>query len=141
MYCIKCGSKIEKKTRFCPNCGTENSKQDNNFVTQEQYLRQNNSGINSLSIIGFILGLIAVVLSSIFLSLSLNEHYQHDNYLGLLFVIGLLSGIFFLVGLILSIVGTAKKPNALGIIGIVFSVISLIIDISVVIYFFTIVIG
>ena len=133
MYCSNCGNKIDDDTIFCPRCGNKNIDLNYNY----NYFVNQNSSINGLSITGMILGIIAVAFSIILLILLTNDKYLHDRYLGLLFTFGLLSGIFFLVGLILSIIGIVKRVNPIGIIGIIVSIVSIIIDIGIVIYFFS----
>ena len=132
MYCIKCGTHNDDNALFCSKCGNAIKEKQINQVMY--YKEKSNSGMG-VSITGLLFGATALILSLVLLIISTNEKYLHDSYISLFMVLGLLSGIFFVIELVLSIVGTAKKANPVGIIGIISSSLSLLIDIGIVIYF------
>ncbi len=134
MYCKKCGSKFEDGEDFCSQCGYK--KNNVKHVDSDYEIEKPSGAATGLSITGMIFGIIATILSVILLILLLNEDNLNGRYFVTFLVLGIMSGLFFIIGLILSIIGTTKRGNFFGILGIITSVASLIIDIISLVYVF-----
>lgn len=131
MYCKKCGNKNDENTLFCVKCGNRL-----NEDTNEIYYYNKKSSVDGLSLSGMILGIIAAIISIILFILSRGDDFISDRFIIPFFVLGLTTGILLIVGLVLSIIGTTKKPNPMGIIGIITSLLSFLFDLIIIIDFF-----
>ena len=140
MFCPKCGNKINTSKPFCPDCGTKikipERKQEEYIEEQFEYRP---SSVNGFSITGLVLGSISIILSIILLILVCNTNINSISFADVIvfIILGLTSGIISISGLITSIVGMAKKKDVFGIMGIVLSAFTIIIDFIAVIVFIT----
>ena len=140
MFCPKCGNKINMSKPFCPDCGTKikiPEKKQEEYI-EEQYEYRPRS-VNGFSITGLVLGSISIILSIILLILVCNTNINSISFADVIvfIILGLTSGIISISGLITSIVGMAKKKDVFGIMGIVLSAFTIIIDFIAVIVFIT----
>ena len=63
MFCKKCGKLISDDASFCPHCGTTCSRpisQAPSNYYQDSYSGQGSSGVNVVSIVGFVLSIICL---------------------------------------------------------------------------------
>ncbi len=142
MFCPKCGNKIDASKPFCPDCGEKikiEERTNNTIVEPEYRYEYHPSTLNGFSITGLVIGSISIVLSIILLILVCNTNINSISFADVIvfIVLGLTSGILSISGLITSIVGMAKKKDVFGIMGIVLSAFTIIIDFIAVIVFIT----
>ena len=134
MFCPKCGNKIDGSKSFCPDCGEKIKKIEKEEIREAVHEQK----INGLGITGFIVGMIAIIIGIILMILvSTGNRYATWGDALVYIILGLVSGFLAITGLVFSILGLSKKKDAFGVIGIITSVITFILDFVTVIIFIT----
>ena len=134
MFCPKCGNKIDGSKSFCPDCGEKIKKIEKEEIREAVHEPK----INGLGITGFIVGMIAIIIGIILMILvSTGNRYATWGDALVYIILGLVSGFLAITGLVFSIIGLSKKKDAFGVIGIITSVITFILDFVTVIIFIT----
>lgn len=130
-YCTNCGKKINEGADICLNCGKFVSKVPNNNTNK-------NPGI-TIAVIGMVLALLGFVITLIFALLIDSAKYEilgEDLFVKIVFSIMLIliSLSPSVPGLILSLIGEKKEKSIYGIIGLIASIISILLNIALFIY-------
>lgn len=138
MFCSNCGTKITGSKKFCTSCGEKIVEESHDNI---QYYNnyEPTKPVNGFSISGLIIGVVSIILAIILLVLVVSDHHLRIQGVVTYIVLGISSGVLSIIGLVLSIIGLSKLKDAFGIIGLVMSVITIILDFITLFYFLSLV--
>ena len=138
MFCRNCGQKLEANAKFCNSCGASIDNKNNIVVNipNNNVVAQNNQkkeGASGLAITAYILAAIIVMIHLVLLISGLTIISDNDSdVFGSLFILAPISlPIFYITGLVLSIVDKVKHKKSVH--GIILLVIYIILGIILII--------
>lgn len=141
-FCTNCGKELKIDSDYCLNCGKYIEKK-NRVVKHNTKTNTNTSNIDVLGVMGVVAGLVGFYISFVLALFSGNIKYEINSMLPNNIFYMLLFAFFYTVfglalstsGLIMSNISLKRKKSIMGMIGLVSSLITIVLCISIIIFF------